>query len=117
MTGSCFSVISIPGLVQTLKYEIMQLVDMALDIDNSSLRLLTLCSEHSLVIANTLFQLKNNYKTSWRHPKSKHWHLLDYIIVRQRDQRDERVTRAMRGAEYWTDHQFIRSKMRLEIRP
>ena len=42
--------------------------------------LLTLCSEYQLVITNTLFQLKNKFKTSWQHPCSKHWHLLDYII-------------------------------------
>ena len=44
--------------------------------------LLNLCNSHDLVITNTVFQQSNRYKTSWRHPRSKHWHLLDYVIVR-----------------------------------
>ena len=80
-------------------------------------RLLSLCSEHRLVITNTIFQLKNKHKTTWMHPRSKNWHLLDYIIVRQKDRRDVLVTRAMRGAECSTDHNLIRSKMQILIRP
>ncbi|XP_049595938.1 uncharacterized protein [Syngnathus scovelli] len=77
------------------------------------LRLLTFCSEYRLVI----IQLKNKFKTSWQHPRSKHWHLLDYIIVCQADRKEERVTRAMRGADCWTDHRLIRAKLILELRP
>jgi len=29
--------------------------------------------------------MPNKYKTTWQHPRSKHWHVLDYIITRQRD--------------------------------
>jgi len=48
-------------------------------------RLLSLCSAHKLVITNTLFQQRDSRKVSWMHPRSRHWHLLDYVIVRQRD--------------------------------
>lgn len=34
-----------------------------------------------LVITNMIFRQCDKYKTMWRHPHSKHWHLLDYIIV------------------------------------
>jgi len=34
--------------------------------------LLNLCNSHDLVITNTVFQQSNRYKTSWRHPRSKH---------------------------------------------
>ena len=37
----------------------------------NGLRLLSLCSEHDLVITNTLFRLKTIHKTSWMHPRSK----------------------------------------------
>ena len=33
----------------------------------------------------TLYSNKNSYKTTWMHLCSKHWHLIDYIIVQQRD--------------------------------
>ena len=85
--------------------------------NSNGIRLLNLCSEFDLVITNTLFQQKNRYKTTWMHPRSKHWHLLDYVIVRRSDQRDVSITRAMRGAECWTDHRLVRSTMQLRIRP
>ena len=59
-------------------------------------------------ITNTLFQQQNRRKTSWRHP---HWHLIDYIIVRQRDVSDVCLTRSFRGPTCWSDHCLIRSKL------
>jgi len=41
--------------------------------------LLKLRNSHNLMITNTVFQQSNRYTTSWRHPMSKHWHLLDYV--------------------------------------
>jgi len=51
------------------------------------------------------------------HPRSKHWHLLDYVMVRRSDRKDVLLTRVMRGAECWTDHRMVRSTVRLQIRP
>ena len=51
------------------------------------------------------------------HPRSKHWHLIDYVIVRKRDRQDVLVTKAMCGAECWTDHRLILSKVKLQIQP
>jgi len=53
------------------------------------------CAKHDLVITNTLFQMAKKYKTTWKHPRSKHWHVLDYIITRQRDTSEVYVTRAI----------------------
>lgn len=44
------------------------------------------------------FQQKTKYKTLWMHPRSKHWHMIDFIIVRCSDIKDVLITRAMRGA-------------------
>lgn len=85
--------------------------------NSNGMRLLTLCSEHDLTITNTIFQQKNKYKTSWMHPRSKHWHLLDYVIMRRCDIRDVLITRAMRGAECWTDHRMIMTKIFMRVRP
>lgn len=51
----------------------------------------------------TVFCLHNHNKTSWMHPHSKHWLPLDYVILRQRDRWDVRVTRTMCGDGCWTD--------------
>ena len=85
--------------------------------NTNGLLLLETCAAHGLLITNTVFQLPNRNKTSWMHPRSKHWHLLDYVIVRQRDRQDVRVTKTMCGAECWTDHRLLISKMNLRITP
>ena len=64
-----------------------------------------------------MFQLPVKLKTTWMHPRSRHWHLLDYMIVRRRDIQDVLITRVMRGAEVWTDHRLVRSTLRLILRP
>ncbi|KXJ24441.1 hypothetical protein AC249_AIPGENE22595 [Exaiptasia diaphana] len=50
-------------------------------------------------------------------PRSKHWHMLDYIITRRSDRGDVCVTKAMCGAECWTDHRLVISKLDIHIRP
>ena len=50
------------------------------------------------------------------HPTSKHWYMIDFIITRCRDKMDIHSTRAMRGANCWTDHQMLRSKVAFRIR-
>uniref|UniRef100_A0A803TFN5 Endonuclease/exonuclease/phosphatase domain-containing protein n=1 Tax=Anolis carolinensis TaxID=28377 RepID=A0A803TFN5_ANOCA len=86
--------------------------------NSNGILLLTKCGGHNLVITNTLFRQKNKLKTSWKHPRSKHWHLLDYVITRARDRRDVLLTRAMTGADdCWTDHRLIRSTMAIKIVP
>lgn len=67
--------------------------------NSNGLLLLETCAAHDLLITNTVFCLPNRNKTSWMHPRSKHRHLLDYVIVRQRDRQDVRVTKTMCGAE------------------
>ena len=87
------------------------------NMNSSGLRLLSLCSELGLAITNTFFQLRDMYETPWMHPKSKHWHLIDYVTVRRRDLNEVQITRAIRGAECSTDHRLIRSILRLTVRP
>ena len=59
------------------------------------LLLLQTCTEHGLLITNTIFCLPTHNRTSWMHPHSKHWHLIDYVIIRKRDRQDMQVKRAM----------------------
>ena len=54
--------------------------------------LLALCSEYGLVITNTIFMHREHHKVTWMHPRSRHWHLLDYVITRKEDQNDVKDT-------------------------
>ncbi|GFS05834.1 hypothetical protein ElyMa_004691900 [Elysia marginata] len=51
------------------------------------------------------------------HPRSKHLHLLDYILVRKQDLRDVLHTRVMPSAECSTDHRLVRCKLNLQFKP
>ena len=83
----------------------------------NGLLLLTMCVEHDLVITNTLFRMKNKYKGTWRHPRSRHWHIIDYAIIRRRDRRDVMDTRAVTGSDsLFTDHRMIKTELRIKLR-
>ncbi|BHF75263.1 hypothetical protein SprV_0501835900 [Sparganum proliferum] len=84
---------------------------------NNGLLLLCTCAEHRLILTNTFFCLPEREKATWRHPRSRQWHLLDYVLVRRRDQRDVLVTKAIAGADEWTDHRIVISKMRIRLQP
>ena len=64
----------------------------------NGVRLLNLCALYNLTITNTLFQLPTKQKTTWMHTRSKHWHLIDYIITRQSDIQDLELQR-LSGAQ------------------
>ncbi|KAK2172277.1 hypothetical protein NP493_975g04040 [Ridgeia piscesae] len=74
--------------------------------------LLALCSEFELIVTNTMFKQKDERKST----RSGHWHMIDFIITRCQDKMDIHSTRAMRGANCWTNHQMLRSKVPVRIR-
>ncbi|PFX18771.1 hypothetical protein AWC38_SpisGene16846 [Stylophora pistillata] len=51
------------------------------------------------------------------HPRSKHWHLLDCVLVRRRDLKDVLHTRVLPSAECHTDHRLVRCKLKLQFKP
>lgn len=55
---------------------------------DNGLCLLYTYAEFDLTITNTLLKLRNQQRTAWMHPRSKHWHLLDYVIIRCSDMHD-----------------------------
>ncbi|BHF83733.1 hypothetical protein SprV_0902687900 [Sparganum proliferum] len=85
--------------------------------NDNGLLLLRTCAEHRLILTNTFFCLPEREKATWRHPRSRQWHLLDHVLVRRRDQRDVLVTKAIAGADGGTDHRLVISKMRIRLQP
>ena len=85
--------------------------------NSNGLPLLQTCTAHEVVIINTLFCLPTRNKTTWMHPRSKHWHLIDYVITRKKDASDVGVTKSMYGAECWTEHRLLVSNLTLRIQP
>ena len=75
------------------------------------------CAEKQFTITNTIFQQKNSLKTTWMHLRSKNWHLIDCVLVRQRDIQDVCHTRVMPSAECYIDHRLVRCKLRLLFKP
>lgn len=65
-----------------------------------------------LLITNTIFHLTKHHKTSWRHPRSNHYHFIDYVIVRSSSRKDAKMTRSFSIG----DHRLIRSKVIFTIR-
>ena len=78
--------------------------------------LLSMCSQLELVITNTIFQQANRHKTTWMHPGTKEWHLIDFVITRQRDVKDVHHTRAMCGSCTWSDHRLVKCKLALHTK-
>jgi len=85
-------------------------------VNGNGIRLLELCSELDLAITNTFFRQKEKHKVTWFHPRSKHGHLLDYIITRRRDISDACNVKVLRSADCDTDHKLVRGKFKLRIR-
>ena len=81
--------------------------------DNGRIRL-ELCAEQQYV-SPTLSSNRKILKTTWTRPRSKHWHIIDYTLVRQRDLKDVFHTRVMPSAECHTDHRLVSRKLRFHF--
>lgn len=46
-------------------------------LNSNGLLLVSKCKEYGLTITNTMFQLPTTHKTTWMHPRAKHWHMID----------------------------------------
>ena len=67
-----------------------------------------------MCIANSFFKTKLQHKVSWRHPRSKHWHQLDLILVRRSAIKNVLHTRTYHSADCDTDHSLVCCKIRMQ---
>ena len=75
-------------------------------------RLLEFCSHHHLCITNTFFECKLIHKGTWRHPRSKTWHQIDFTITKQSNLHNVKNSRTYHSADCNTDHSLVRSKIK-----
>ncbi|BHF72352.1 hypothetical protein SprV_0401541600 [Sparganum proliferum] len=73
---------------------------------DNGLLLLRTCAEHPLILTNIYFRSPTPEKATWMYSLPQHWHLLDYVLVWRRDQRDLLVKKAILGANGWTDRRL-----------
>ena len=85
-------------------------------INENGQRLLEVCCQHGLCVTNTFYSTKFQHKVSWRHPRSKHWHQLDLILVRRSTLPSVKLTRSYQSADCDTDHSLVCSKVKLQAR-
>ena len=76
-------------------------------------RLLELCTHFHLCVANSFFDTKPQHKVSWRHPRSKHWHQLDLVLIRRANLNSIKVVRSYHSADCDTDHSLVCCKIKL----
>ncbi|CAM4947567.1 unnamed protein product [Rotaria socialis] len=81
-------------------------------------RLIDFCTTNNLVVSNSFFQHKSVHQTSWMHPGTKKWHLLDYTLVNRKFRSSVEDVRFYRKASgsIGTDHHLMRSKIKLHLK-
>ncbi|CAF3323508.1 unnamed protein product [Rotaria sp. Silwood2] len=87
-------------------------------VNENGTRLMDFCMMNNIIISNTFFQHKLIHQTSWMHPGSKIWHILDYTLVNKKFRssiEDCRMYRRAAGA-IGTDHHLMRVKIKLHLK-
>ena len=79
-------------------------------------RLIELCQENALVIANTLLQQHNRRLYTWTSPDGQHRNQIDYILCIQRWKSSIESVKARPGAYCGSDHEHLIAKFRLKLK-
>ncbi|XP_029638786.1 craniofacial development protein 2-like [Octopus sinensis] len=85
-------------------------------INENGQRLLEFCTNNNLCIANTFYNGKDQHKVSWCHPRSGHWHQIDFVIVRKNDVDTVKQTRSFYSAHCNTDHPLVIAKVKMDTK-
>ena len=74
-----------------------------------------LCSANGLFITGTMFPHKEIHKLTWRSPDRKTVNQIDHVMVNGCMRTSILDTRVMRGADVYSDHYLLRSRIRLKL--
>ena len=73
--------------------------------------LLYFLSTNEATVCNTWFQIRRIYKQTWQHPKSRKWHCIDYVIMREEHWRKRLDVYVKQGENCNTDHSMVRQTL------
>ena len=79
-------------------------------------RLIELCQENTLVIANTLFQQHKRRLYTWTVPDGQYRNQIDYIICSQRSRSSIQSAKTRPGADCDSDHELLIAILRLQLK-
>ena len=79
-------------------------------------RLIELCQENALVIANTLFQQHKRRLYTWTSPDGQHRNQTDYILCSQRWRSSIQSTKTRPGDDCGSDHELLITKFRVKLK-
>lgn len=69
---------------------------------------------NELAIMNTSIE-KNIHKHTWQYQGSKKWHCIDYITMRQAQQKLCCAVTVLHSAECWIGHKLLRAQLRVQV--
>ena len=78
-------------------------------------RLIEICQEKSLIIANTIFQQHKRRLYTCASPDGQHWNQIDYILCSQRWRSSIQSAKARPGADCGSDYELLIAKFRLKL--
>ena len=79
-------------------------------------RLIEICQENALVIANTLFQKHKRRLYIWSSPDDQHWNQIDYILCSQRWRSSIQSAKTRPGADCGSDHELLIAEFKLNLK-
>ena len=79
-------------------------------------RLIEICQENALVIANTLLQQHKRRLYTWTSPDGQHRNQTDYILCSQRWRSSIQSAKTRQGADCGSDHELLIDKFRLKLK-
>ena len=85
------------------------------NMNSNGLMLLEFCSRYQLCVMGTMFQMKNSLKTTWQHPRSKHFHQIDHVLANTHAKQYINVTKIDPEADCLTDHKLLTSNCNFRI--
>ena len=77
--------------------------------NESGTRLLEFCCTNNLCVTNSYFQHPAAHQYTWKNPRSKRWHLLDYVLITNKHLSRVRDTRVFASVDVWSDHRYVGS--------